>query len=145
MIIEYVIIFFLWLLLLYIIHRAAHILPVIKKIHAHHHGVINKSPPRKWHWNNLFLFNDDWTSTVDLWISEVIPTILFSAITGHWWVLMFYYIWAALIQESVEHNKSVNLYPLTCGRWHMTHHSNPKKNYGLIFPLWDKIFRTELR
>lgn len=145
MIIEYVIIFFLWLLLLYIIHRAAHILPVIKKIHAHHHGVINKSPPRKWHWNNLFLFNDDWTSTVDLWISEVIPTILFSAITGHWWVLMFYYIWAALIQESVEHNKSVSLYPLTCGRWHMTHHSNPKKNYGLIFPLWDKIFRTELR
>jgi sterol desaturase/sphingolipid hydroxylase (fatty acid hydroxylase superfamily) len=99
-----------------------------------------------WHWNNLFLFNDTWTSTADLWITEVVPTLVFSWLTGHWWIFLFYYLWAALVQETVEHNKNFNIYPLvTSGKWHLEHHRNTKINFGLFLPVWDIVFNTHKR
>jgi sterol desaturase/sphingolipid hydroxylase (fatty acid hydroxylase superfamily) len=83
---------------------------------------------------------------VDLWITEVIPTVIFAGLTGAWWVVIFYYIWAALVQEIIEHNPEVNVYPwLTSGQWHLVHHKNMRRNYGLFTPLWDIIFRTHTR
>lgn len=144
--------FFVWTFLLYIIHVSVHHIPFLKSIHSDHHCFILKksnkfywtSNPTKWHWSNIFLFNDTWISTVDLWITEVIPTFLFAAVTDQWWIFYFYYIWAAFIQEIIEHNPDVNWYPFTSGRWHLTHHRNWKKNYGLFHPLWDRLFRTEM-
>jgi len=139
--------FLLWTLILYVIHRIVHKTPVLNKIHLDHHSYITKRIKEgnltKWHWSNLFLFNDTWTSTLDLWITEVIPTLIFSLITGQWWISIFYYVWAAFIQESIEHNPNINLYPLTSGRWHLKHHQNPKRNYGLFHPFWDRLFNTE--
>jgi sterol desaturase/sphingolipid hydroxylase (fatty acid hydroxylase superfamily) len=138
--------FLAWTFLLYWLHRLAHRIPLVKKFHWHHHkhilSTIN-SNPTKWHWSNLFLFNDNWPSTVDLWLTEVIPTIIFSAVTGQWWLSVFYYLWAALIQESIEHNPNVDFLLITSGRWHLEHHYNRNKNFGLFFPLWDKTFKTE--
>lgn len=133
--------FLVWTLVLYVIHRLGHIIPVIRRWHLDHHAYVNKNSTG-WHWSNLFLYNDTWISTLDLWVTEVIPTILFSAITGQWWILIFYYLWAALLQEAIEHNKSINLPILTHGRWHLIHHSNVKYNFGLFFPIWDIIFKT---
>ena len=132
--------FLLWTLMLYWIHRAAHKIPVINSIHLHHHKFI-LSHPTKWHWNNLLLFNDDWTSTADLWITEVIPTLIFSIVTGQYWILIFYYVWAAFIQESIEHNPKINIPMITSGRWHLLHHRS-SYNYGLFFPIWDILFKT---
>lgn len=132
--------FLLWTLLLYWIHRIGHIIPSIRVIHLHHHRFI-LTHNTKWHWSNLFLFNDDWPSTLDLWITEVIPTLLFSLITGEWWISVFYYIWAAFVQESIEHNSTFNLPILTSGKWHLMHHRG-EINYGLFTPLWDLIFGT---
>jgi sterol desaturase/sphingolipid hydroxylase (fatty acid hydroxylase superfamily) len=87
------------------------------------------------------LFNDDWPSTKDLWTTEVIPTLIFSWITGQWWISVFYYIWAAFIQETVEHNANINLPILTSGQWHLMHHRF-KCNYGLFTPIWDIVFKT---
>lgn len=141
-----VFLFLLWTLVLYVIHRSVHVIPVFKKIHFDHHRYTMKNFGKmQWSWNNLLLYNDTVLSTVDLWITEVIPTLLFSYITGHWWIFAFYYIWAAFIQERIEHSPVVDWYPFTSGRWHLTHHRNWKKNYGLFHPLWDIIFRTELR
>jgi Delta7-sterol 5-desaturase len=142
--IEYFLYFFTWTFLLYWLHRLAHVSPVFKRFHRHHHVYVNKFGTG-WHWNNLFLFNDDWPSTLDLWITEVVPTFVFCLITGQWWIMIFYYFWAAFIQEELEHRKNLNLYPLTFGSWHLRHHSRPDKNYGLFFPLWDKIFGTEIK
>lgn len=135
-----VIYFLLWTLTLYWIHRLGHYLPYVREIHLHHHTYVLKNNVG-WHWSNLFLFNDDWTSTIDLWVTEVIPTLLFSLITGQWWISVFYYVWAAFIQESIEHNSNVNMPILTSGKWHLMHHKN-KVNYGLFTPLWDIVFRT---
>jgi sterol desaturase/sphingolipid hydroxylase (fatty acid hydroxylase superfamily) len=80
---------------------------------------------------------------LDLWITEVIPTVIFSWITGHWWLSVFYYLWAALIQEVVEHNPKFDVFPLlTSGRWHLVHHKDSTRNYGLFLPIWDIMFGT---
>lgn len=138
--------FVIWTLILYWIHRSAHSVPVFRKYHFNHHQIINKNIREgnfnKWHWNNLFLFNDNWYSTVDLWVTEVIPTLIFSLVTDQWWISVFYYIWAAFIQETIEHNPKVNVVFLLSGRRHLIHHKQPNKNYGLFFPIWDKIFCT---
>lgn len=132
--------FFLWTLMLYWIHRIVHYIPVIRAIHMHHHRFV-LTHHTKWHWSNLLLFNDDWTSTVDLWITEVIPTLLFSLVTGQWWISVFYYIWAAFIQETIEHNQNFDIPILTSGCWHLIHHRS-SVNYSLFTPQWDIIFKT---
>lgn len=140
---EYIVAFFTWTLFLYWIHRIGHKTPIVKTAHHDHHKFINIHGKTNWHWNNLFLFNDTWTSTADLWITEVIPTLIFSWITGHWWLSVFYYLWAALIQEMVEHNPKFSLYPfLTSGKWHLVHHRSPDKNFGLFTPVWDIVFKS---
>lgn len=142
----YIAIFLLWTLMLYWVHRVGHKLPWIRKIHNYHHGYVNKYPERiKWHWNNLFLYNDNWESTIDLWVTEVIPTIIFCIIFNSWWIFAIYYIWTALIQEHIEHNPNVNKYPFTSGKWHLIHHKDSRYNYALFFPLWDKVFGTEMK
>lgn len=134
--------FLLWTFVLYCIHRLVHVIPFFKKYHMDHHKVVvlNKS---KWELNNLLLYNDTKYSTVDLWITEVVPSFLFSLITGQWWVIVFYYFWAALLQEKIEHNQNLKIPFLTSGRWHLAHHRNMSYNYGLFIPLWDKLFKTE--
>jgi hypothetical protein len=140
---SYVAIFLIWTFMLYWVHRAAHKAPLIKHLHRDHHKYIN-THSTSWHWNNLFLFNDTWKSTADLWITEVIPTLIFSYITGAWWISVFYYLWAALLQERIEHNSEFSIYPLlTSGKWHLIHHRNTKLNFGLFFPVWDMLFGTQ--
>lgn len=138
--IDFVLYFLLWTFMLYWIHRLSHVIPIIKQIHFSHHKYINSNTPT-WHWNNLFLYNDTPMSTLDLWLTEVIPTFLFSVATGQIWIIVFYYLWAALIQETIEHNRNFNVPLLTSGKWHLIHHGSPY-NYGLLIPAWDILFRT---
>ena len=140
----YIFCFLLWTLYLYAIHRTVHKINYLKRFHYDHHVYVLKNKTG-WRWNNLFLFNDTWKSTIDLWITEVIPTILFCIVTNQWWIFIFYYLWAAFLQENLEHNRNINYYPFTSGRWHLKHHDRPDVNFGLFIPLWDKIFKTELR
>ena len=146
--IEIVFHFLFWTLILYWIHRIGHHVPVVRVFHRDHHKFISTNirrnqPPITWHWSNLFLFNDTWKSTIDLWITEVIPSLLYSWITGQWWIVIFYYFWAAFVQERIEHDPSFDIYPfLTSGKSHLVHHKNPNTNYGLFFSLWDKVFGT---
>lgn len=128
--------------MLYWIHRIVHKTSVIKRWHWDHHTYITKNGNQGWQWNNLFLFNDTWHSTLDLYVTEVIPTLLFSLITDQWWIFLFYYVWAAFFQEELEHNKNLNIPVFTSGKWHLVHHRCPDKNYGLFFPIWDIVFRT---
>ena len=88
----------------------------MKSWHCDHHNQVSNGTYKGLHWTNLFLFFDSWRSTADQWATEVVPTLLFAAITGEWWVVAFYYIWAAFIQEAIEHNSTFNIYPfLTSG------------------------------
>jgi len=135
--------FLAWTFVLYWVHRIAHKTPYIKKWHFHHHAFIVNVGSPGWHWNNLFLYNDSWIDTIDYWVTEVIPTLIFCLVTGAWWIFMFYYIWAAFFQEKFEHNKNINIPLITSGRWHLRHHRQYSNNFGVFITIWDKIFRTE--
>ena len=138
-----VIYFLLWSLLLYAMHRAAHIVPFMKKYHNDHHSQITNDTYEGWNWKNFFLYFDSFDSTADQWLTEVIPTAIFSIVTAQYWIFVFYYIWAGYIQEAIEHNNKINLYPfLTSGKWHLIHHTCPNKNYGVFTPIWDILFGT---
>jgi len=144
----YILIFLAWTLYLYIIHRVIHsvgdrYISLAFFAHIDHHKYINTHEQTRWHWSNIFLFNDTWMSTLDLWITEVVPTLLFSWITGEWWISIFYYFWAAFIQETIEHNPKFDWYPfITSGKWHLIHHWDMRANFGLFIPLWDYVFGT---
>ena len=139
----YIFWFLLWTLVIYIVHRIAHIVPVIKEIHYEHHRFIKENVAPTWHWSNIFLFQDNWKSTGDVWITEILPTILFCFITQQWWIAIFFYFWSAFIQESIEHNPKFDMFPFsTSGKWHLIHHNRCSYNYGIFHPVWDRLFRT---
>lgn len=134
--------FVVWTLLIYWMHRLAHVVPILKKAHFGHHKTISQNVPPKWHWSNLFLFQDNLISTLDIVLFELIPTILFCFLIDQWWILVFYYAWSAFVQENIEHNPNFNIYPwLTSGKWHLIHHKK-ECNFGLFTPIWDIIFNT---
>lgn len=144
--IQYALVFLVWTFIIYWMHRLAHVWSFMKKFHSDHHAQVTQKTIQGLNWKNVFLWFDSFNSTVDQWLTEVIPTILIALITGHVWLLVFYYIWAAFIQETIEHNHKINLYPfITSGRWHLIHHENPTKNYGVFFPIWDMLFGTRKR
>ena len=139
----YVLVFLLWTFVVYWIHRLAHELPFVRDYHLDHHNQITNHTTQGPNWKNIFLWSDSWKSTVDMWLTEVIPAIIISLITGHWWLIIAYYVWAVCIQEIVEHHEKIDLYPvLTSGKWHLIHHDDSTKNYGLFVPIWDIIFGT---
>ena len=135
--------FFLWTLLMYIMHILAHNVPFLMYYHSDHHFQVATNNVGTWKWTNLILYIDTWETTVDQWLTEVIPTFIFSLVTGAWWIFISYYIWSATFQEMVEHNPRVDIYPFeVSGKWHLVHHEYPGKNYGIIHPLWDMVFGT---
>jgi len=137
--------FLLWTLVLYWVHRLAHTfkIPYVTDWHWDHHKQITLNTAKGPHWGNLLLWSDSWKSTLDMWCTDVIPTIIFCWVTGQWWIGAFYYIWAAFFQEALEHNQKLKLYPfLTTGSYHLVHHKDSKKNFGLFVPIWDIVFRT---
>ena len=140
---DYLLIFLLWTFVVYWMHRAAHVIPFMRRFHMDHHKQVTNQTINGLSWKNAFLWFDSKESTIDQWLTEVIPTIVISSIAGHWWLFVAYYIWAAFIQEAVEHNKKINLYPfITSGKWHLIHHDYANKNYGVFVPIWDIVFRT---
>ena len=133
----------LWTLILYWLHRLAHTLPIVRDFHWDHHLVVAEDRLTGPEWKNLLLWNDTWRSTVDLWLTEVIPTLVIAAGTGCWWLAGAYYTWAASIQEAIEHNPQFGLFPiLPSGKWHLIHHLYPSENYGPFTVLWDYVFGT---
>jgi len=137
----YPIMFFIWTCLLYWVHRICHVTPYLKDIHWQHHQYVLGGQPQ-WMWQNIFLWSDDWGSTADLWVTEVIPTLAFCAVTGHWWIFVWYWIWTGFIQEWVEHNPKFDIWPFSAGKTHLVHHKYWKNNYSLFFPIWDHVFGT---
>ena len=137
--------FYGWLLLLYAVHRAAHRVAFLRRFHLdHHRNIALAGEPQRWHWSNLLLCNNTVKSTIDLWLTEVVPTFLFAAAFNAWWVAVFYYLWAAFLQESLEHSPRTDLCGFTFGKWHLIHHRNVKANFGLFVPFWDIMFGSNV-
>lgn len=139
----YVFYFIVWTLILYLLHRLAHINSFLWQYHNDHHTQINFAQNKGKHWSNYFLFFDTWKSTVDQWLIEILPTIIFCMMINDWFIFVFYYFWAVWIQEKIKHDNNFNIYPvLTSGQWHMVHHKYYGNNFGVFVPIWDILFKT---
>lgn len=135
--------FLIWTFILYVCHRLAHQVTFLWYYHEDHHIQISKATNKGHHWSNYFLFFDSWKSTMDQWLIEIIPTIVLCLILQDYFLLIFYYVWAVFIQEKIEHNSYFNLFPLlTSGKWHLIHHKNSKKNFGVFVFYWDWLFNS---
>ena len=148
LIIQCILVFILWTFMIYWMHRIVHMIyiPYLYEWHMDHHKQVSQNKILGLHWSNLFLYNDTWKSTLDLWAIEVIPTIIFCWIFNCWWIFFVYWFWAAFIQEAIEHNKNFDWYPwLTSGKWHILHHNQSKFNFGVYFPIWDILLKTHKR
>ena len=134
LIIQCILVFILWTFMIYWMHRIVHMIyiPYLYEWHMDHHKQVSQDKIVGLHWSNLFLYNDTWKSTLDLWAIEVIPTIIFCWIFNCWWIFFVYWFWAAFIQEAIEHNKNFDWYPwLTSGKWHILHHNQSKFNFEI--------------
>ena len=145
---EYIFHYLIWTFFIYWLHRIVHVTEWTNYYHSDHHRYITENwnneleNPTGWNWTDVFLIEDTWKSTVDLWLTEVIPTILYSSITGQWWILVMYWLWSSMIDEVIEHNPKFNVPFIAAGKWHLSHHIRDSVNFGLHTPLWDVIFRT---
>jgi sterol desaturase/sphingolipid hydroxylase (fatty acid hydroxylase superfamily) len=138
----FIVYFLVWTLVIYWIHRLVHTIQFFSYFHKEHHRFVREHSI-SWHWSNIFLWNDNLKSTIDYWITEVLPTIIFSVITAQYWIICLFYLYAATVQERVEHNINFNWYPFyTSGKWHVLHHTKYPCNFGIITPLWDIVFNT---
>ena len=134
-----------WSFVLYVCHRLGHSVSFLWYYHKDHHIQVSSLTNKGYHWSNYFLFFDTWKSTLDQWLIEIIPTILLSLLFKDFTLCILYYIWAVFIQERIEHNSNFNIYPiLTSGKWHLEHHGDYSKNYGVFTPIWDIFFQTHV-
>lgn len=136
----------IWTFILWFMHVLGHKVPFFMYYHSDHHYQVYMKRSGKWKPTFLLTYIDSYKSTVDAWLTEYIPTIIFCYITGAWWIAILYYLWAVTFNELLEHNDKIDLYPFdTSGKWHLVHHEHPNKNYGLVTPIWDIIFGTAKR
>ena len=123
---EYLFHYLVWTFFIYWLHRIVHITEWTNYYHSDHHRYITENwndgleNITGWSWSDVFLIEDTWKSTVDLWLTEVIPTILYSSITGQWWILIMYWLWSSLLAEVIEHNPKFNVPFIAAGKWHLT-------------------------
>lgn len=151
----YIFSFLLWSLFSYSIHRAAHIKskynPLFKIHLAHHKAQYGKEKDYrfKWPgWKAYFLWFDDLASSLDVWITLILPAILVSLVfpQSHFTVLALVYLYEVFLSEhNLDHNPEIDgpiTHILAVGQFHLTHHHYPKYNYGLYLTLWDLVFVT---
>ena len=138
----FIVYFLLWTLVLYWVHRAVHKLPYLKDIHKEHHRYVVRSKESGIALRHLLLVHKSKDYTIDLWITEVIPTIVFSLLTGQIWILIVYYVWAALFQTSTKYDSNFDVFPITWGSWTLLHYRHNSNNFGSVFSLWDRLFKT---
>lgn len=137
----------LWDLACYWMHRWAHNAKWYLRIHAAHHKKIYNAE-QSWlpSIGSFFLWHGCWKQSLDILISFTMPAVVISYIFNCWWVLLFHYLYEVFLADGLwQHNVRIKSNILAGGQYHLEHHRNPRCNYGSILPIWDKIFKTEVK
>jgi len=135
--------YLVWTFAIYILHRAAHHIPILWQFHRYHHMTSYKGQWEFSLWNLVLWFND-WHSTISQWILEVIPTIVLLVVSPEAWPIgLLYYIDGCCLSQGVTtHNPRICLPGLAMGRYHLRHHANLRVNYDQNTHFWDWVFGT---
>lgn len=144
----------LWTLVMYWIHRLAHIhhpKNPFWQLHRAHHAVAYLSAPSKSTWprlGQLVFWLGSWRATLDVIVTMTIPAILIAILIPRYgiFLLAFHYIYELFFSEyALDHNPKIKgfiTHIFAWGDFHLLHHMTPRKNYSLIITLWDRVFQT---
>jgi sterol desaturase/sphingolipid hydroxylase (fatty acid hydroxylase superfamily) len=143
--------FLLWLLLAYGIHRLAHWSArwnYLQRWHTVHHHPYYLLRAQRFRWYHLLLCFGSPAETLDLWFTLTLPLLLLCPLfpAQGLVLLVMHYLYEIFFSDArLDHNP--NLYGLLTrvfawGDYHLRHHRNPSRNYGLIITFWDRIFST---
>jgi hypothetical protein len=144
-------VFMVWLGMAYGIHRLAHwSVPwnLLHRLHSVHHqpGYLRRA--RRLRWQHFLLCFGSVSETLDIWFTLTLPLLVISLVlpVQGALLLVFHYLYEIFCSDSqLDHNPSLSG-PLTrvfaWGDYHLRHHSNPSRNFGLILTFWDRLFAS---
>ena len=121
---------------MYALHRIAHIEPLFKLLHAHHHRYQRPRPL------TLFVLHPlETLSFGGLWLMVI---TVYSAS----WLGISIYLTLNVVSGIVGHlgvepmRRSWRAFPLAGGTFHAQHHRDGAHNYGFYSLVWDRLFGT---
>jgi len=143
--------FLLWTLVIYFIHRLAHIrhrFNFLYHIHRHHHRVNYLRENRGFKWHHFIFFFGSFYESLDVWLMMTLPALgLFIWLPAYGiCILVFHYLYEVFLSESqLDHNAAITgevTRYFSWGSYHLGHHRNIRYNFSLMITLWDTIFKT---
>ena len=150
-IILFVLAVLLWTGMAYIIHRLAHwrgSCSILYRLHAVHHGPRYAGGSGQLRWHHFLLCFGSPAETLDIWITLTLPALLICLVLPMQGLLlfMFHYFYEIFCSDGqLDHNPNLSG-PITrtfaWGDYHLRHHRDPSRNYGLILTVWDYVFST---
>jgi sterol desaturase/sphingolipid hydroxylase (fatty acid hydroxylase superfamily) len=138
-----------WTAIAYGIHRLAHLggrWNLLHTLHRAHHAPGYLLRPRPLRWHHLLFWFDTTAETLDVWFTLTLPALLIAALFPAQGpaLLSLHYLYEILLSDGrLDHNPAIKgpiTRVLACGTYHLQHHSNPNRHYGLILTLWDHVF-----
>jgi sterol desaturase/sphingolipid hydroxylase (fatty acid hydroxylase superfamily) len=145
---EYLAAFFGYTLMLWVVHFAVHKwnIPGLTMLHDYHHkSYFNGAYDNNYPWYMLIvgLQTTDKKEVFEQVVMEWVPTVTFCAATGHWWILLMYWVDGIFLAPYSDHDCTFRWwFPFGLGRFHTNHHDDPTVNYGFYSVWWDWLFRT---
>ncbi len=145
--------FLLWTFCSYWIHRCAHIHShknPLWLVHVAHHRIpyFKVQPVRKPALGQYFFWLGDLLTSLDVIMALTLPIVVITFIWPEYGIplLIFHYFYEVYLSEGVlDHNGrltgNITRY-FAWGSYHLYHHADLNKNYGLMITLWDKVFGT---
>jgi len=146
-----ILLFLLWTLCIYFMHRIAHIkhrLNFLHTIHLNHHRINYWKEGYRFRWYYLFFYFGSIYASLDVFFMLTVPALFVFLIYPKVgiYILLFHYFYEVFLSEGIlDHNPKIKgkiTKFFAWGDYHLTHHKNWKKNYSLIITLWDYVFRT---
>ena len=142
-----------WLGLAYGVHRISHLPGSWNRLnlwHRLHHAETYLQQSRIFHWHHALLCFGSIEETLDIWFTLTLPALLICLLfpAQGWALLLFHYFYEILLSDQrLDHNPKI-CGPLTkifaWGQFHLSHHANQHRNFGLILTFWDYIFFTAI-
>ena len=140
-----------WLGMAYGIHRLAHWPGAWNRLHRWHrahHAPAYLEVSRRFRWHHALLCFGSVPETLDIWLTLTLPLLLVALLLPQQGavLLLFHYVYEILFSDQrLDHNPHIRG-PLTrvfaWGQYHLRHHADPRRNFGLILTVWDHVFAT---
>lgn len=146
--------FLVWTLVMYWLHRwshAHHRRNPLWWIHAAHHRIpyLSRPPDSKLpRWPQFLLWLGNWRASLDVLLVMTLPLVIIAFIAPQYGIplLVFHYFYEIFFSEYLlDHNPRIHgriTHTFAWGDYHLHHHAHPRRNFGLMITLWDRVFGT---